>query len=199
MRLVSRIWQTFLIRRQQIFCLISPGDIVAVQVKATVSITEVSPKNVERVTDFKSEILATTFRGFLEEGQYGVYAWLESKVVGHAWAKVCRQSHCRVNGYMDIYQGDALIHYCNVSKAQRGQNIYPLMLVALCRCLFSQARVSRILIDTEVSNSASLRGITKVGFEPLGTGTYVQLGGHLLFKHFTSLSNRPAAETRKVK
>ena len=199
MRLVSRIRQMFLIRRQQIFCLTSPGDIAAGQVKATVSITEVSPKNVARVTDFRAKPFITRFRSFLEEGQYGVYAWLESKVVGHAWAKVCRQSHCRVNGYMDIYQGDALIHYCNVSKAQRGQNIYPLMLVALCQCLFSQARVSRILIDTEVSNSASLRGITKAGFEPLGTGTYVQFGGHLLFKRFTSLSNRPAAETKKIK
>ena len=185
MRVLSSIRQMLQIRRQRIFYLDDPASIMNVNMKTDVTISEVTFYNVERLIDFRSKRFVATFRKFLKEGQCGVYAWLDSKVVGHAWAKVCRPSRCRVNGYMDIYKGDALIHYCNVSEAHRGQIIYPLMLVALCQRLFSQAEVKRILIDTEFDNKASLQGIAKVGFKLLGTGTYVQFRGRLLFKRFT--------------
>ena len=174
----------FKVRRQRVFYISNPNNVTTVDTKAAIAITEVTFDNVGRVVDFRSEGYARAFHRFLEEGQYGVYAWLESKVVGHAWAKICGSCHCRVNGYMDIRQNEALIHFCNVREDQRGQNIYPAMLAILCQRLFAEANVSRVLIDTELDNKASLRGIVKAGFNPLGTGLYVQFLGHLIFKHF---------------
>jgi RimJ/RimL family protein N-acetyltransferase len=77
----------------------------------------------------------------------------------------------------------AAIHYCNVSESHRGKNIYPTMLAALCQRLFSEVKVRRVLIDTEDDNKAALQGIAKVGFKPLGKGTYIQFGGRLIYKY----------------
>jgi|GEM_PF-1520375 RimJ/RimL family protein N-acetyltransferase len=181
--MLSKIYNILKIKRQLIFSLDNPNDINFVPVKAEVDITEITFDNVEHVADFREKEHISAFLKFLEEGQYGVYAWIGSQVVGHAWAKVCKKDHCRVNGYMDIYQNEAFIHYCHVSKDYRGKNIYPAMVATLCQKLFSDAMVKRVLIDTEVDNRASLRGISKVGFKPLGKGVYVQFLGRLIYKH----------------
>jgi len=174
----------FKIRRQKVFYLTSPDDINVVAARKKIDLIDVMLSNVDFVKEFRDEAQVKLFRRFLKKGQYGVYAKFNEKVIGHAWAKVCRKHRCRVNGYMDISKDEALIHCCNVNKYHRGNNIYPNMLMVLCRRLFYEAKVGCVIIDTEVNNHASLRGIAKVGFKPLGLGTYFQFRGRLLFKHF---------------
>ena len=186
-KMISRIKQIFRIRRQKVFNLTSPDDINVVTAKKNIDFIDVTFDNVDIVKEFRGEAQVKAFREFLQEGQYGVYADFNGKVIGHAWAKVCRKHFCRVNGYIDISKDEALIHYCNVSECQRGNNIYPTMLIALCRRLFYEARVSRVIIDTAVDNYASLRGIAKVGFKPLVMGTYFQFRGRLLFKYISPI------------
>lgn len=177
----------FKIRRQQVFFFDNPNDINVITAMTDIKLTEITFDNVEHIMDFRIEKEhAATFRKFLEEGQYGIYAWIDSKVVGHAWAKVCEKRYCKVNGYIKISQNEALVHYCNVSKSYRGKNIFPVMLSAISQKLFSEMEVRRVLIDTEVDNKASLRGIAKVGFKPLGMCIYVQFIGRLIYKYFTA-------------
>lgn len=181
--MLLKVLHMFKIMRKQIFFLDNLNAINVVVVKKDIELTEITFDNVEHVTDFRSEEYAVAFGRCLEEGQYGIYAWIDSKVVGHALASVCRKYHCLINGYMKIYRDEALIRVCNVKESQRGNNIYPAMLAALCQRLFSKAKVRRVLIDTEVDNKASLRGIAKVGFKPLGKGTYIQFLGKLIYKY----------------
>jgi len=176
-----------------VFVLTNAEGIVPVSARVPITISRITSDNVERVQDFRNEVHVGTFHRHLDEGQYGVYAWLGSRVVGHAWAKVCHEPSCRVNGYMDLSHGEALIHFCNVREDHRGKNIYPAMLASLCKRLFSEANVSRVLIDTEVRNKASSRGIAKVGFQSLGTGLYVQFGGRLVFNWFVRSLNAARA------
>ena len=182
--MISRIKRMFKIRRQKLFFLTNPNDINAVTAKKKINLIDVTFDNVDCVRDFRGETQVKTFHGFLKEGQYGVYVKFNEKVIGHAWAKICKKHRCRVNGYMDISKDEAFIHYCNVSDCHRGNNIYPNMLTVLCRRLFYEAKVSCVIIDTAVDNYASLRGIAKVGFKPLGVGTYFLFRGRLVFKHF---------------
>jgi len=179
----------FKVRRTLVFYLGNPDDIIPIKSNAEISISEVSFDNVQRVTDFRKKEHEVLFRKYLDEGQCGVYAWLNSKVVGYVWAKVCKRHRCRIKGHMDFFQSEAMVHFSNVSEEQRGQNIYPSMLVALCLRLFSQENVSRVFIEEEVDNNASLRGLIKVGFKLLFTGIYVKFRGRLFFKRFTSLPN----------
>lgn len=147
-----------------------------------VTFTKVTEDNINHVLDFREIRHLNDFKQFLREDQLGIYAWVDSKVVGHGWAKVCKKRHCILNGYMDIFQGDSLIHYCNVSENYRSKNIYSSMLLLLCKMLFADGKTKRILIDTDINNIASCRGIRKVGFNHIGSPIYIQLNGRLLFK-----------------
>ena len=183
-KIISVIRGSVNLRRHRVFCLNDYHDLIDVSPRIGVEISPITFGNVQRVAEFRGLRHVRFFQEYLKQGQHGVYARVGPKVVGHAWAKVCTDSRCRVNRYMDISCGEALIHACQVHQPHRGNNIYPVMLVALCRRLFSEGRVHRILIDTETHNYASLRGIAKVGFKPLGTGYYLQFMGRLLFQHF---------------
>lgn len=85
-----------------IFSINCPDNIVFVTPKVKVEIINVTFDNVELVNDFRDKSHASNFRKLIEEGQYGIYAKLNGKVIGHAWAKVCKRGHCLVNGYMII-------------------------------------------------------------------------------------------------
>lgn len=173
-------------RDQYVFYMDHPSAIVAITPKKHIIIKDVTRNNVDQVIDFRGERIRNIFNEFLDEQQYGIYAYLDSQVVGHAWARVCEEARCRVNGYLEIQYAEALIHFCKVKADQRGQNIYPMMLAALCGRLFDQANVQRILIDAEIDNIPSQRGIAKVGFKSLGKGTYLQIYKHLVYKKFTT-------------
>ncbi len=181
--MLKKISNLLKIRRQQIFVIDNTNELNKIFLKGDIRLNEITFDNVDHIKDFRSEKHIARFRRFLEEDQYGIYACIESKVVGHAWAKICKKRSCRVNGYMGISQDEALIHYCNVSKSHRRRNIYPAMVATLCQRLFSELKVRRVLIDTEVDNKASLRGIAKVGFKTLRRGTYIQFIGQLIYKN----------------
>lgn len=174
----------FRIRRHRIFILESPNDMIAIPAKTNIDISAVTLENVARAMDFRSESFVYTFRSWLEDDGYGVYAWHRSKVVGHVWAKVCRKRKCRVLGYMDVSQNEAFIIYGNVCQKHRGKRIYIAMLVDLCWRLFTEAKVSKIIADTEIDNSASLRAFRKIGFKEIGTGTYISFRGRLIYDRF---------------
>ncbi|HUT35659.1 MAG TPA: GNAT family N-acetyltransferase [Planctomycetota bacterium] len=180
LRAARRVGGIIRVRRQQLFELTDPADILAVQPKLDIAMVFVTEENVDRVTDFRDETVAAAFRGFLREGQLGVYAVAGGRVVGHAWALVCARERCRANGYLALRQGEACIHFCQVREERRGRNVYPAMLVALCGRLFQEAKVRRVIIDAALDNTASLRGIRKVGFRPTERRLYVQLAGRLL-------------------
>jgi RimJ/RimL family protein N-acetyltransferase len=180
----SKIKRAFRIRRHRIFILESPDDLIAISPKVNVDISAVTFENVEGAKDFRSDNVVSAFRGFLEDNCYGVYAWHELEVVGHLWAKVCRKRKCRVSGYMDIPQNEAMLIYGNVCQKHRGKRIFTAMLVDLCWRLFTEARVSRIIADPEIDNDASLRAFRTIGFKETGTGTYIQVGGHLIYSRF---------------
>lgn len=122
------------------------------------------------------------FKRFLNEGHLGVYALHRSKVIAHGWLIFNDKSSRILNGYIKIEYKEALIHYCKVMADFRGQNIYPTIIVALCRKAFNQFNVKRIIIDSEASNIASIKGIKKVGFQSIGKRLYFQCLGHFLFK-----------------
>jgi hypothetical protein len=166
----------------------NPKEIINVSAELLTSFTEVTLDNVTHVEDFRNREFSILFRSFLKDGQIGLYAWINNSVVGHAWAIICRGSHYCANGYMDIYNTEAFIYFCNVSEKYRGLNIYPTMLSIICHKLFSQGKVSRIIIDTEYNNSTSQHGIAKVGFKLGGRGTYIQINQRLIIKYFVAFN-----------
>ena len=181
-RVILRVQGWFKARRQRVFVLTMSGELSCHSAKIPISIQNITPDNVERVTDFRDRDKERVFRRFLNEGQVGIYAISDSKVVGHAWAVICHKKRNMANGYFELQKGEVLIHFCNVKESCRGQGIYPAMLVALCKRLFGEIGSNKIFIDTEVDNIASVRGIQKAGFRPLGQYLFLQFRNTLIYK-----------------
>ena len=182
MSLLARVIRAVvLVRRQAVYELRTPAEIAPQETRISAAIELVTHENVRDAADFRPQAVAETFRRFLDEGQVGYFARHEGRVIGHAWAELCRATRCKGCGYMPLERDDALIHYCSVSEDFRGNNVYPAMLTALSRSLFSDHGIRRVVIDTEIDNHASMRGIEKTGFKRIGTGTYVELLQRLVY------------------
>jgi hypothetical protein len=161
-RLISRI---IAVKRVSVFCMDDALQVADVRPSIPVEIIPIEPSNVHRVADFRQETNhVAIFRRMLAEGERGVYALVDQKVAGHAWARLSTKEPFLYEGYLDVPPGHALVHYCNVKDTLRGKGIYPTMLTALCQCLFSECSVRMILIDSGTRNLASIRGILKAGF-----------------------------------
>jgi len=181
MSLISLLKRILLIRKQKIFIIQNKKELKKVSPKIKVHITEINFNNLEYLKDFRGEEYINKFKKFLIENQIGIYAWNNNKVIGHAWAFICKEKRCKVNRYIYIKEGEALIHFCNVKEEYRGKNIYPFMLTNLSNFLFTSDRLNKILIDTEKDNISSIKGIEKAGFTFIGTGTYFQILGKLVY------------------
>lgn len=170
------------IRNQNLFEILSPDDIKSVTPKGHVELKTVDSTNVLRAKDFRTQQTLNSFLKFLQNGDWGIYACVEGKVVGHAWAVVnSGQSSKRIDGYMDVNQNEAFIHYCNVSEEYRGKNIFPLMISELSKQLFYKNNLRKILIDSNIKNQASMRGIEKAGFKFLRRKIFIQILNKLLY------------------
>jgi len=164
-----------------VFAIDAPEEIISIRPKMEVDISPVCEANVDDVADLRGQAVAGSFHRFLREG-IGVYARARGGVIGHAWATVCLGYREASHTCVELHRGEALIHYTHVDAACRGKNVYPAMLAALCTALFADRRIHRVMIDTDQTNIASIRGLTKAGFRPLKRTFCVQVLRYLVFK-----------------
>lgn len=125
----------------------------------------ITPDNADRVTIFRSPDVARRFASMAISGHLGLFALLEGRVVGHAWAQPASDRSQLVNGYFDLRPGEALIHFCGVDPAFRGRRIFGRLLVELAKRLQDYPLATHVFVDAEASNSASLKGISTSGFK----------------------------------
>lgn len=158
--------------------------------RPTVSAAHLEPitlSNAHRVCEFRPERTALTFQRFLERGDFGLFAINENSVVGHAWMSAPRPQSHRGQGYVPLAEGESLIFYCNVATSHRGRGIFKAMISGLAAQHLQRGDQARLLIDTEISNAPSRRGIIGAGFRPVEELDCLMLGSRLLWS-----SRRPA-------
>jgi RimJ/RimL family protein N-acetyltransferase len=182
MSILSRLRRMCKVKRYNVSCLSDPANIIDVSAQIPITIERVTLDNVGNVTDFQPEAFTSLFKATLQDNQCGVYAVDDSKTCGHAWSLVCREASGRSVGYYRLRAGEAFVHYCEVDPSHRGRDIYPAMLCCLCRRLFDEEGVSKVIVNTEIGNSAALRSIAKVGFQTEGLHLFVLFRGKLVFK-----------------
>lgn len=85
---------------------------------------------------------------------------------------------------MDLYSGQMFIHYCETAPTARGQHIYTHV---LSRIAAEFSGDYQILISTSAHNIASIKGITKAGYEEI---TRKRLMGLLGFKICQTLKKK---------
>jgi GNAT superfamily N-acetyltransferase len=170
------------ILRQNVYEWASAPPAPAYQTPHDVELIPISGANVDRVLDFRGLAQVTQFHSFLKWGRVGVFAILDQRVIGHAWAYLCSGSPVVVNGYFVLRPGETLIHHCNVVPQYRGRGVYPAMISALSERILKENGSSRILIDTPYRNVSAVRGIEKAGFNFLAPAWFLKVGRRTILR-----------------
>lgn len=129
----------------------------------TLDMLEIGRHNAGLVSAIRNESLAEVFRRFLDEDRHGVFAMIDGVPAGHAWITAPVAYSRVVNSYARLATRECLIHYCFVDPSHRGKGVYAAMLHELTSWAL-RSRASRVLVDTDVQNTASQRGILRAGF-----------------------------------
>lgn len=139
---------------------------------------EVRPISMEnyREIDSYNQALLPVFRSFLMHDNFGLYGYLNGKLVAYAWSILNKRSKCkRVRAFFSLLGDAACVHYCRVLDEYQGRKIYQTMLAYLYRELFQ--KVNFVYLDTEISNVPAQRAIEKSGGQLQGMLVRVMLLG----------------------
>lgn len=156
----------------EIFYLDRLEDLQFMKSVSGLSFLRITKDNVGKVTDFQAEGVIKTFKVFLNRGEYGIFAFLNDKVIGHVWGMYAGKNDFKASQYMTLNEGEALTHFSNVDPAFRGKNIYPAMMAEISKQLFEVFKPKRILGDIEIDNLPAIKGIIKSGYKHLGYVSY---------------------------
>jgi len=113
----------------------------------------------------------------------GFFAEHDGKMVGSIWATLnTRQERRVVRMYMPLMPQEALIHDVVTAGSYRGRGVGPFMLSKLISALLGEYGASRVLVDVNVRNLASLRMMEKAGLRAPERVFYLSLFGTLAFQ-----------------
>ena len=171
----------FKIGLAEVFYLERPDDIKSVISVPGLSFSRITKENVWKVLDFRDEGCLKTFEVYLRQGNYGIFAILNGKVVGHVWAIYSEENDFTASRFITLAKGEILTYYSNVNPIFRGKNIYPAMMAELSRQLFDVFKPKRILGDIEIDNIPAIKGIVKSGFRHLGYANYITICNLITF------------------
>ncbi|MCX7915645.1 MAG: GNAT family N-acetyltransferase, partial [Verrucomicrobiae bacterium] len=143
-------------------------------------IEPITPANLPRAREMEPDYQIARFRQFLLDSDAGYFALLDGHVVHRSWVQFgprIVQQHYDLAPYR-LHEHEAYIHFCETAPAARGLGIYPAVLAHILREL-KMKPVHRCYIATTADNTASQRGIEKVGFKPFLRTEIKVIFGHI--------------------
>lgn len=159
----------------KIFGYIKPYYGVSITFKFNAPRKTISPSKICRVTSeniddalvYEPYTKVDTFRQFLEQGDWGYYAYIDDQWVHRSWVTFGpkTENQWRYYPHIKLNKGDAFIKWCETRPEARGGNVYPAVLSQIAKDLNDQTK--NIYISTNAKNKASLRGISKAGYIPI--------------------------------
>lgn len=132
-----------------------------------IELVEIDEENASLVTELRGEIYREQFLRQLAMGDFGYYAFLEGRPVGYGWVK-----HMGSDDYF-FKITDTCSYLCRffVHESMRGNGIYPELITAL---IAREQGCNSFYICVERGNTASERGLSKVGFSFVGQYGFVR-------------------------
>lgn len=139
-----------------------------------VTVREVGVEHLDAIGAYAGLPARRLFETYLKSGDHRGWCALRQEVpVAHAWLTQPATGVVASGGYLRLESGQQLIHHCRVSAASQGQGLFALLI----SWIVTHADHSKVLIDTESTNEASLRSIQRAGFTPESTLRVLWLAG----------------------
>ncbi|WP_370584414.1 GNAT family N-acetyltransferase [Ornithinimicrobium cryptoxanthini] len=171
----------FAVRKQAIYGW--PGGAPQGRPLADVQFERITRSNLLRVGEARADPPTAAFAAAVKStADIGLFAMKGGRVVGHGWVRKIPGPRRTRPEHIRVPETSCLIRNCYVSLDCRGQGVYRALLVQLALAAASEWPERWILIDTEVSNMASRRGIVGAGFEPVGMVRALQICGRFIIQ-----------------
>lgn len=134
-----------------------------IECPSSAKIVKASKENISDVLDFQDISYVKKFQSFLSSGDIGFLGYLDNRCVHRSWVKQGPQP-VKLHPILSypLKDGDIFIHYCETAPEARGNHIYPSILSHIVQ---EYKKKKRILISSEKRNRASIKGISRAGFE----------------------------------
>ncbi len=131
--------------------------------KSPAKIVQANYNNLVDILTFQNSRYIKIFKQFLDSGDKGYFAYLDSKCVHRSWIQFGEKEISLAPLIKrKIKQSEAYIHYCETAPEARGKNIYPDVLSRIINDF--KDKYKNIYISTNIKNLTSRRGIEKAGF-----------------------------------
>lgn len=165
------------------FSVSSPSDVIFYQPTIECHFVRIDERTYGRVREFRSTDRMEEYHQKVARNEIGYFAEYAGKMVGSIWASINREEKPAVTrNHIRLLPNEALIHDIVTSESCKGQGIGPFMVGSIISVLFSEYRVSRIIIDVNRNNYASLRMMEKIGLKASEQAFYISLLGRLAFE-----------------
>lgn len=107
---------------------------------------------------------AATFAKRLTERTRCYLVEFEARLVHASWVTVSAAWTRELRAYMKPPAGDAYVYESFTRADARGQGVYPFALRKICSALAAE-EIHRVWVAVEADNPASVRAVTKAGFQ----------------------------------
>jgi hypothetical protein len=101
------------------------------------------------------------------KGDFGIYAIVDKKIVGSVFSTYSDKDGFCANRTITLSKNQCLLHHSYVNPDYRGKNIYPVMMIELCKEVFKKYNPNMIIGDIKINNGSAINGIAKTGFKHL--------------------------------
>jgi len=178
-----------------IFVVTESSDFKTTEPAVKCEFLPINKDNYFRVREFRGESRVQEYREKLARQEVGFFAERDGRVVGNVWATVNNSGAQTVaRTYMKLGPNEALVHDVVTGEEFRGKGIGAFMVGKISTILLNERGVSKIVIDVNVRNNASVRMMKRAGLQisqqTLAVSAFGKLISHRLLKQYPDRSGR---------
>jgi hypothetical protein len=155
------------------------SELKTVDCKLPIEIERINTKNISKVLNFRDTNTENCFKNMLRSDEIGVYGMLNNKAVGHAWCAMSKNNVKKeVGSFFKTKSEIAYLHFVNVKKDFRGNDICPYLVYNLFKTVNENYDIDIIYTDIEHNNLSSQNVVKKLGFKLYKKYTFIDILGH---------------------
>lgn len=164
------------------FVITARNPVMAKEPAVKCAAVRITRANCDRVQDFRDDKSRIEEYGKkVDQNEIGLFAESEGRMVGSIWATVNRGTKPSVaRGYMRLLPGEAMIHDIVTGERCRGMGIGAYMVERMAAAVSEEYGVTKIIVDVNFRNKASLRMMERAGARKVDQVFYVSGLGRLV-------------------
>jgi hypothetical protein len=182
-KLTKTVQQVFWIYLNNNFLISGINDFKTLEPRIKCTFIPITLDNYHRVVDFREGNRISEYKDKLLNKEIGYFTKHNQHMIGSIWATINTTDVPHVvRTYMRLMPNEGLIHDIVSGTKWRGMGVGPFMVSGMAAVLLKEYGLSRIIIDVNIRNRASLRMMDRLGLRIHNKTLNVSAFGRLLLQ-----------------